>query len=82
MTSSVLPFIWLTKQEDPLILEAMPLPHHRYLLIQHEGLWAMSKMTGVHYKAGSTLSPCPETMDAALMRAHEDWAKGSDITIG
>jgi hypothetical protein len=71
---SPLPFAWREVQSEPLIYEAEVIPHHRYLLIHHDGLWVMSKMVGQHYKRGSTLSPRPEPMEDALTRAHEDWA--------
>lgn len=70
------PLVWREVQREPLIYEAEPVPHHCYLLVSHKGLWAMSKMTGQAVKHGSTLSPRPEPMAAALTRAHEDWANG------
>lgn len=70
------PLVWReVVNSDPLIYEAEPVPHHCYLLIHHDGEWAMSKITGQKHKRGSTLSPGLETMEAALARAHEDWER-------
>lgn len=67
-------FSWRKVNDDPLIYEAEPRKESKYLLIRHEELWAVSKMTGRKYKRGSTLSPRPEPMPVALERAHRDWA--------
>lgn len=74
------PLVWREVQREPLIYEAEPVPHHCYLLVSHKGLWAMSKMTGQAIKHGSTLSPRPESMEAALTRAHADWANTDSAT--